>query len=422
MRYNLSDIILPSFHDFWKASNDPSILYKVCKGGRNSGKSTTISQRIIRDLMKYPVNALVVRKVANTLSESVFEQLLWAIESLGVSKYWKFTKNPLSLTYLVKGNRIIFRGADEPTKIKSIKTSRFPIAILWVEELSEFKTEEEVDVIVNSVLRAELPPGLDYSIYFSYNPPKRKQNWVNKKYNTQFLPPNTYVHHTTYLDNPYVSSAFLEEVNEVKARNKTKYDWIYMGKPIGGGVVPFDNLVFRKIKDSEVRTFDNIRQGIDWGYAADPFAFVRTHLDSKRRILYFIGEVYGIKLSNREAAMLIKQQGWDDVLITADSAEPKSIAEMKTYGLKIRGARKGPGSVTYGEKWLDDLEAIVIDYDRTPNIAREYENIDYKIDREGNMRSELEDVDNHTIDATRYACEDDMRRASKIITKKPKGW
>lgn len=417
----LSEKVLPAFTDFWKVCNDDKYLYKVLKGGRNSSKSTHISVRIIYELMKNPTNALVIRKVGTTLSESVYEQLIWAIDYLEVGPYWKATKSPLSLIYLPRGNRIIFRGGDEPQKIKSIKTSKYPISILWVEELPEFKTEEEIDVIVNSILRAKLPKGLKYSIFFSYNPPKRKQNWVNKKYNTKFIPENTYVHHSDYRDNPYCSEAFLEEVENVRKANKHKYDWVYLGKPIGGGVVPFDNLTFRPITDAEIARFDNIRQGIDWGYAIDPFSLVRGNLDLKRRKLYIFGEVYGVKLSNREAAVIIKEKGWQDVLITADSAEPKSIAEMKDYGLKVKGARKGPGSVEYGEKWLDDLEEIVIDPVRCPNTAREFENIDYQVDKDGNIRSKLEDKDNHSIDATRYACEGDMKRTKKI-TSKPKGW
>lgn len=417
----LSDKVLPAFHEFWLACNEDKYLYKVLKGGRNSSKSTHISLRIIYEMMKYKTNALVIRKVAATLSESVFEQLIWAIDYLNVGPYWKATKSPLGLTYLPWGNRIIFRGGDEPQKIKSIKTSKYPLTILWIEELPEFKTEDEVDVIVNSVLRAKLPKGLKYSIFFSYNPPKRKQNWVNKKFNTVLIPDNTYVHHSDYRDNPYCSDTFLEEVANTKRLNKHKHDWIYLGKPIGGGVVPFSNLSFRKITDAEIRSFDNIRQGLDWGYAADPLAFVRTHLDLKRRRLYVFGEVYGVKLSNREASVLIKDRGWGDTLIIADSAEPKSIDEMRTYNLKVKGAKKGPGSVEYGEKWLDDLEEIIIDPVRAPNTAREFENIDYKVDKDGNIRSELEDKDNHTIDAVRYACEGDMRLHRKV-SRKPKGW
>jgi PBSX family phage terminase large subunit len=402
----LSEKVLPAFKDFWKASD--KYLYKVLKGGRNSAKSTHISMRVIYDLMKHPINALVVRKVGKTLSESVYEQLKWAIEYLGVSRYWHAKKSPLELIYVPRGNKIIFRGADEPQKIKSIKTSRFPITHLWVEELADFKTEEEIETIVNSILRDELPGNLQYSIFYSYNPPKRKQNWTNKKYNTQFISNNTFVHHSSYLDNPFTSKQFIEEAEEVKLRNERKYQWIYLGEPIGGGIVPFSNLTFREITEDEVKAFDNIRQGLDWGYAADPLAFVRTHYDKRRKKLFFIGEIHQVKMSNRELAEEIKRVGYNDFPIIADSAEPKSIAEMRTYGIDCRDARKGPGSVEFGEKWLDDLEEIVIDFNRTPNIAREYENIDYQIDKDGNIKNKLEDKDNHSIDATRYALEDDM--------------
>jgi len=202
---------------------------------------------------------------------------------------------------------------------------------------------------------------------------------------------------------------FVEEAEEVKKKNPQKYEWEYLGKPIGSGIVPFDNLVFRRITDEEIKSFDNIRQGIDWGYGVDPFAFVRWHYDKTRRRIYAIDEIYGVKLSNREVAEMIKAKGYNDTLIIADSAEPKSIDELKQYGIRIRGAKKGPGSVEYGEKWLDDLEQIVIDLQRTPNIAREFESIDYKTDQDGNPLPKLEDINNHTIDATRYAFENDMR-------------
>lgn len=406
----LSDKVLPAFHEFWKSC--PDTLYKVLKGGRNSGKSTTIAQRIIYDLMKHNINALCVRKVGETLETSMYEQLLWAIRDMGVEHYWQERRNPLRLTYKPTKTQVLFRGADKPEKIKSIKTHKHPIAILWIEELDEFKTEDEVQVIVNSVLRAELPDGLSYSILYSYNPPKRKQNWVNKKYNTQFLPDNVFVHHSDYRDNPYVSEAFKSDAMEAQKSNEHKYKWIYLGEPIGGGVVPFDNLNFRTITDAEIKTFDNIRQGIDWGYAADPFAHVRLHYDKKRRRLYFLDEIYGVKMSNREAAEEITLRNYHDIVSIADSAEPKSVAEIKTYGVKCRGAKKGPGSVEYGEKWLDDLDEIVIDPKRTPNAAREFENIDYQVDKDGNIKSKLEDSDNNCIDAARYACEGDMQQPS----------
>ncbi|AVF27692.1 phage-related terminase-like protein large subunit [Paenibacillus larvae subsp. larvae] len=407
----VSEIITPHFHAFWKASNSHKYLKHVLKGGRGSAKSTHIALKVIHDMMKYPVTALCIRKVARTLEESVFEQLKEAIDMLGVSAYWRVVKSPLQLIYLPRGNKIIFRGADDPLKIKSIKVSKFPITIMWIEELAEFKTEEEVSTIENSVLRAELPDGLFYSFYYSYNPPKRKQSWVNKKYETQFLVDHTFVHHSTYLDNPHISSMFRREAEETKRKNLQKYEWEYLGKAIGSGVVPFDNLVFRTITDEEFQSFDNIRQGNDWGYGVDPLAFVRWHYDKTRRKIYAMDEIYGVKLSNREVAGKMKDKGYHTEQTIADSAEPKSIDEMREYGIRMKGARKGPGSVEYGEKWLDDLDEIVIDPKRTPNIAREFENIDYQTDADGNPKAKLEDKDNHTIDATRYAFERDMRKS-----------
>lgn len=409
MHKRISEIINKNFHEFWRVINSNKYLFHVLKGGRASAKSTHIAIWLVLALMKYPVTCLCIRKVGNTLTESVFEQLKEAIDILNVGHVWKVQKSPLQLIYIPRGNKFIFRGADDPAKIKSIKMSKFPIAFVWFEELAEFKTEDEVSTIVNSVLRAELPPGLSYKVIYSYNPPKRKQSWVNKKFETQFIPDNTYIHHSTYLDNPHISKAFIEEANEVKKKNEFKYRWEYLGEPIGSGVVPFSNLEFRTITDEEIASFDNIRQGNDFGYATDPMAFVRLHYDKKKRIIYFIDEIYGVKMSIRELASTIKTRGYNDTHVTCDSAEPRSIAELREYGIKALKAKKGPGSIEFGENWLDDLEAIVIDHKRTPNIAKEFENIDYQTDKDGNIRPKLEDKDNHSIDATRYALELDMK-------------
>lgn len=405
----LSELMLPVFHGVHASIKKQEYLKYVLKGGRGSGKSSHIVLEIILQIIEYPVTALCVRKVGNTLQESCYEQLKEAIDYLQVSHLFKFNLSPLRITYLPRGNSIIFRGADDPIKIKSIKVAKFPITILWIEELAEFKVEDEVSTIEKSVLRAELPPGLAYLFLYSYNPPKRKQSWVNKKFETQFLPKNTFVHHSTYLDNKYLSREFLEEAEIVKERSPKTYDWEYLGHPIGAGVVPFDNLLFRTILDEEIAEFDNIRQGLDWGYATDPLAFGRMHYDKKRRRIYIFGEIYGVKIKNRELYNALHQNGWDDTLILADN-EPRSIAEMRDYGLRMRAVKKGPGSVEYGEEWLNDLEAIVIDPVRCPNTAREFENIDYQIDADGNPRPRLEDKDNHSIDMTRYAMNEDMRK------------
>jgi PBSX family phage terminase large subunit len=405
-KVRLSKVILPSFKNFWKATKGSSYLYYVLKGGRSSGKSAQIALNRLVATIKNPVNGLAVRKHATYLRESVFTQFKWAAKLLGVYEHFNFQVSPMQIIYRPRGNKILFAGADDPQKIKSLATEEYPYTWLWIEELAEFRTEDDVEVIEDSIVREET--GFDYKIFYSYNPPKRKTNWCNKKFNSVTLPDIYFVHHSDYRNNSYIAQQTLRKIEILKKENKRKYRYTWLGEPIGSGVVPFNNIVFREITDKEIKSFDNINQGIDWGYGADPFAFVRWHYDATRRKLYAIADKEEVKLSNREAAKWIKDNNFNDFMIIADSAEPKSIAEMKFYNIKIKGAKKGPGSVEYGEKWLDDLNAIVIDPKRTPNIAREFENIDYETDRDGNVKNKLVDKNNHTIDGTRYANEDEM--------------
>lgn len=414
---NMSDLIPSAFHPVWKESLNPDRLNIVCKGGRGSGKSSDIAHIIVQMLMRYPMNAVGIRKTDNTIELSIFEQIKWAISTQQVSHLFKVNKSPMRITYVPRGNMMVFRGAMEPERIKSLKSAEFPFSVMWIEELAEFKTEDEVTTITNSLLRGELADGLFYKFFFSYNPPKRKQNWCNTKYNSAFISDNTFVHHSTYLDNPFIAPQFIEEAEATRERNERRYRHEYLGEAIGSGVVPFDNLEFRTITDEEIAMFDNIRQGIDWGYASDPFSFGRWHYDKKKRTLYAIDEIHRVKMSNREAAEAIKNKGYDDERIIADGAEPKSVDEMKSYGLRVKGSKKGPGSVEFGEKWLDDLDAIVIDANRTPKTAYEFENIDYQTDKDGNVRPRLQDVDNHSIDQVRYAMERDMKQPSISILK-----
>lgn len=411
-KISLKEKIKPSFYSVARATVNPNILHIACKGGRGSGKSSDIALLVIILVKHFAVNAVCIRKTDNTLEQSVYEQLKWAISELGLTSEFKFNKSPLRITYVPRGNYIVFRGAQNPERIKSLKDSRFPFAIGWIEELAEFKTEDEVKTITNSLLRGELADGLFYKFFYSYNPPKRKHSWVNKKYESRFQPENTFVHASTYKDNPFIAKEFIEEAEATRERSEKRYRWEYLGEAIGSGVAPFENLVFRKITDEEIARFDNIRQGNDFGYANDPLAFVRWHYDKKKRVIYAIDEIYGVKISNRELAERIREKGYQSQMITCDSAEPKSIDELKLQ-LNIplvQGAKKGPDSREYGERWLDDLDAIVIDPERTPNIAREFESADYAIDRDGNPKPKLEEVNDHTIDATRYAFEDDMRQ------------
>ena len=409
----ISDLLTPRFYPLYSAWKSNKYTRLVCKGGRGSAKSTNIALILVVDLMQYPINTICFRKVGETLRKSVYEQIKWAIKFLGVEEYFEYKLSPLEIIYKERGNKFIFMGVDDPQKSKSIKEAQFPVARYWFEELAEFKNEDEVETVLNSIFRGKLENGLIYKGFFSYNPPKMKHNWVNKKYNYSFIENNVYVHHSTYLENPHTSEEFIKEAEAVKAKDETKYRLVYMGEPIGNGLVPFPNLEIREIEATEIAGLEKFRNGVDWGYGVDPLAFVRWGYDKKKGIIYALDEYYGVGLKNRNLANYILSKGYDE-LVMCDSAEPKSIDELKEYDISAWGAKKGAGSVEYGEKWLSDLEAIVIDPKRTPNISREFEMIDYDTDREGNPLPRLCDSNNHTIDATRYAFSNDMKKGKWV--------
>ena len=409
----ISDLLTPRFYPLYSAWKSNKYTRLVCKGGRGSAKSTNIALILVVDLMQYPINTICFRKVGETLRKSVYEQIKWAIKFLGVEEYFEYKLSPLEIIYKERGNKFIFMGVDDPQKSKSIKEAQFPVARYWFEELAEFKNEDEVETVLNSIFRGKLENGLIYKGFFSYNPPKMKHNWVNKKYNYSFIENNVYVHHSTYLENPHISEEFIKEAEAVKAKDETKYRLVYMGEPIGNGLVPFPNLEIREIEATEIAGLEKVRNGVDWGYGGDPLAFVRWGYDKKKGIIYALDEYYGVGLKNRNLANYILSKGYDE-LVMCDSAEPKSIDELKEYDISAWGAKKGAGSVEYGEKWLSDLEAIVIDPKRTPNISREFEMIDYDTDREGNPLPRLCDSNNHTIDATRYAFSNDMKKGKWV--------
>jgi PBSX family phage terminase large subunit len=407
----LSSLITPKFVDPWGAK-EPII---VLKGGRSSGKSTMTGLKIVLLLMKEQCDALIVRKVGVTLRDSVFAQILEAIDWLGASAKFRITYNPLEIKYTPTGQRMIFRGADKPEKLKSIKTKN-RIGILWIEELADFNLFEDVEMILNSVIRAE---GF-YKVFFTYNPPKRKGNWVNKMFETNLSVANTYIHHSTSFDNPFQSKLFLERAEAWRQKDPHFFSWNYEGTPIGGGVMPFSNLEFRAITNEEISLFDNIKCGLDWGYSVDPLAYVRCHYDKKYRILYIFGEIYGIKLHNYNVSTQLKKHNWTD-LIVADSSEPRSIQDLGSYGFKVVGARKGQGSVEWGLEWLDSLSKIIIDPVRCPNTTREFEQADYAIDRNGETIPRLSGED-HAIDAVRYATEDIQLNRQEFYPDSVKNW
>ncbi|AHV96147.1 PBSX family phage terminase large subunit [Paenibacillus sabinae] len=400
----LTDVIAPSFYDIHWDIIDGKHTHYWLSGGRGSTKSSFVSVAIIMDIMSDPeANAVVLRKVKDTLNDSVKEQLIWAIEALGVSQYWDMPETKLVLTYIPTGQEIRFRGADKPKKIKSMKFAKGYCKIIWYEELDEFTSMEEVRMINQSLMRG----GPKFTVFYSYNPPKSANNWVNTEKN--FTRDDRLTCHTNYLTVPqdWLGQQFIIEAEHLKVTKPLAYEHEYLGNVVGTGGEVFDNVQTRRISDEEIEEFYNIKRGLDFGYAIDPLAYTVSHYDAKHRILYIYHELYKVRLSNREAYEHIQHENKDNGYIYADSAEPKSISELLQYGLRIGAVKKGPDSIEYGIRFLQSLNSIVIDDTRCPETAREFLTYELDKDANGNFKAGYPDKNNHSIDSVRYAMNDE---------------
>ena len=376
-------------------------------GGRGSLKSSTVSVLVPLLLINNPgTHALVLRKVANTIRDSVYAQYIWAIGELGMAAYWEAKVSPMELIYKPTGQKIMFRGADDPMKIKSIKVPFGYIAVTHFEEKDQFAGRAEIRNILQSTMRG----GSVFWNFESYNPPISRDNWANK--DSLEERDDRLCHKSTYLQAPpeWLGEQFLAEAEHLKETDERAYQHEYLGIPVGTGGNVFENLELREITDKEIGSFDQIYQGVDWGWYPDPFAFIRLHYDRARETIYFIDEIYKNKLTNEESGGIIKGCGYGDAYITCDSAEPKSTADYRALGLPAKEAIKGPGSVDYGMKW----RKIVIDRRRTPNAYKEFVNYEYERNKDGDIISGYPDANNHLIDATRYALERISRRMGVI--------
>lgn len=397
----LSQKIGPAFHTLARDVFSHGHTHYDLSGGRGSLKSSCVSILVPLLIVYHPnTHALVLRKVANTIRDSVYAQYMWAIGELGMAAYWEAKVSPMELIYKPTGQKIMFRGADDPMKIKSIKVPFGYIAVTHFEEKDQFAGRAEIRNILQSTMRG----GSVYWNFESYNPPISRDNWANKDSLEERA--DRLCHKSTYLEAPreWLGEQFISEAEHLKATNERAYEHEYMGVAVGTGGNVFENLELREITDEEVKTFDRIYQGVDWGYYPDAFVFVRVHYDRARETIYFVDEHYVHKQSNENTGKWIYEKGYTDSYITCDSAEPKSVADFRAMGLPAKQAVKGPGSVDYGMKWLQRRK-LVIDRKRTPNVYREFVGYEYERNKAGDIISGYPDADNHTIDATRYALE-----------------
>lgn len=382
--------------------------YYFLKGGRGSGKSTYVSLEIVQGIINNSnANAIIYRKVEGTIRDSVYNQMIWAIDRLGYRDYFRAKVSPYRLIYEPTGQEIIFKGCDDPLKSKSIKPTKGYFKYCWLEEVTEFNGMEEVENLVQSIARSNEGKT---AVVLTYNPPQSSQSWVNEEV---LIPQsNRFVHHSTYLDVPskYLSPQFINIAEETKKTNEAKYRHVYLGEVTGTGGEVFDNVEIRPITDEEIEKFDYLYTGLDFGFSVDPVAIVQMCYRKSKQELYIFREFFKVGASYDTIAQELKKIG--NPYVTADSAEPRSIEELRQRGCRVNSAKKGAGSVEHGLRRLQDLAKIVIDPSRCPNTAREFSTYEYERDKYGNFKSMYPDINNHSIDAVRYALEKEFKGKS----------
>lgn len=413
---HMAPVYLPLHEDIAAAAHQ----YYNLPGGRGSGKSSFVSLEIVNGVMRDQTgesNAIVFRRTANTMRDSVYSQIAWAIDALDVNHLWRGNVSPMSWTYKPTRAQIIFRGLDDTGKLKSIKPRRGRFRYIWLEEFSELPGENFTRSIMQSVQRG----GEGFVTFRSFNPPISASNWANVF--IQRPDPRAITLHTSYLDMPpaWLGEDFIAEADRLKEINETAYLHEYMGEATGSGGEVFPNVEARKITDEEINELQYIYCGIDWGFSIDPAAFVRVAYDEKHDTIYLLDEIYKRHLSNAQLAELITDKGYDKAasesvyysplgselhrqrqLIIADSADPKSIADLCGEGLKVIACQKFPGCVQYRIKWLQNRR-IVIDPERTPNAHLEFTSYEYMTTKDGEFLADVPDKNNHAIDAVAYA-------------------
>ena len=402
IKMHLPDIVGKGYGTFWRFKG----RYRVVKGSRASKKSKTTALWYIVNMMKYPqANTLVVRKTFRTLKDSCFTELKWAVHRLKVDAWWEFKESPLEAVYKPTGQKIYFRGLDDPLKVTSITVDVGVLCWAWLEEAYEVMKEDDFNILDESI-RGGVPEGSglfkQWTITFN---PWNEHHWLKKRFFDAAPDPDTLALTTNYMCNEWLDAADIRVFEDMKKRNPRRYAVAGLG---GWGIV--DGLVYENWKE-EAFDIDEVRSrpgivstfGLDFGYTNDPSTLFCGLLDLKEKRLFVFDEMYEKGLSNRKIAENINEMGYGKERITADSAEPKSIDELKSLGLRVKGASKGKDSIKNGIQWIQDLEIII--HPRCVNFITEISNYTWDKDRFGTKLNVPIDDQNHLMDAMRYALE-----------------
>ena len=413
-RRSLSAFVGGGYGAFWHFKG----RYRVCKGSRASKKSKTTALWYAAWLNKKGyegANLVVFRKTYRTLKDSCFTDLKWALDRLGAINDWAVNLSPLEMTRKSTGQKILFRGLDDPLKVASITVSHGSLCWAWLEEAYEVMDEADFDML-DETIRGECQAPLFKQWTITFNP-WNERHWLKNRF-FDVSDEDTLAITTNYLCNEWLDDSDRKMFEEMKARNPRRYQVAGLGD---WGIV--EGLVYENWRE-EAFTLSQIgeariRCGLDFGYTQDPSAFFVGFIDTENRKLWVWDEIYQKKMSNRHIFKQISMMGYGKERITADSAEPKSIDELKKYGLRVKGARKGKDSINNGIQFLQDYEIIV--HPRCVNFLTEISNYSWSKDRFGKSINVPIDDFNHLMDAMRYAVEDLTRVESRPVIQTFKG-
>lgn len=402
-RVHLPDVVGRGYGTFWRFKG----RYRVCKGSRASKKSKTTALNFITRMMEYPqANLLVVRKTFRTLKDSCFTELKWAIHRLGVDAFWEFKESPLEMTYKPTGQKIYFRGLDDPLKVTSITVEVGCLCWMWIEEAYEIMNEADFDMLDESI-RGEVPDGLFKQITLTFNP-WNQHHWMKKRFFDAPPSPDILAMTTNYLCNEWLDEADRRLFERMKTQNPRRYQVAGLGHwGIAEGLI-FENWREEAFSIDSIRGLDSVGSafGLDFGYTNDPSALFCGLLDPTAKTLWVFDEMYKRGMSNEAIHTEVVNMGYAKEKIRADCAEPKSIDRLRDLGLvNIRAARKGKDSVRNGIDYLQDFQIIV--HPRCVNFITEISNYTWDTDTKTGKRLNVPVDDfNHLMDAMRYGCED----------------
>ena len=399
-RISLQEVVGKGYKDYWNFKG----RYRVCKGSRASKKSKTTALNLIYRIMKYPqANLLVVRKVFGTLKDSCYTELKWAIHRYGVDSLFDCKLSPLEITYKPTGQKIYFRGLDDPLKITSITVDVGCLCWCWIEEAYEITDENDFNMLDESI-RGITPEGLFKQITLTLNPWNEK-HWIKKRFFDK-EDENILAMTTNYMCNEWLDEADLKVFEDMKKNNPRRYEVAGLGNwGVTEGLV-YENWSEHIFTLDEVRELEGIESvfGLDFGYTNDPTAFFCGLIDIKNKVIYVFDEMYQKGMSNEKIAEKIRAMGYSKERITADSAEPKSIDRLRELGIwNIRPARKGKDSVNNGIDFIQGFKILI--HPKCENFIKEIGSYCWDKDKEGHSINKPVDADNHLMDAMRYALE-----------------